>query len=118
MRYVTDGRDVPSQPVDPGGWAADSDPDWSPDGMRIAFTRVVWLCGSCDQEEIFSTNVNGSDVRWVTTDTSFASSRASWSPDGKRFVAETSSGIAILTSAGTPFRILNRLGTDPAWQPL
>ena len=90
--------------------------DWSPDGTRI-FTRMVWLCDRCDQEEIFSTNVDGSDIRWLTTDTRFASARSSWSPDGKRIVAETSSGIAILDLAGKPLQIVNKRGTEPAWQP-
>jgi Tol biopolymer transport system component len=103
---------------DPGEEAEDSDPDWSPDGTRIAFTRMVWLCDRCDQEAIFSTYLDGSNTRWITTDTSFASARPSWSPDGKRIVAETSNGIAILDLAGKPLRIVNRRGTEPAWQPL
>jgi Tol biopolymer transport system component len=79
---------------------------------------MVWLCDRCDQEEILTTNVDGSDTRWLTTDTSFASARPSWSPDGKRIVAETSSGIAILDLAGKRLRIVNGRGTEPAWQPV
>ena len=62
------------------GMADDYSPDWSPDGTRLAFTRVVWFCGSCDEEEVFSMAVDGSDVRWVTTDTHYAAHRPSWSP--------------------------------------
>jgi Tol biopolymer transport system component len=100
--------------------ADDSDPDWSPDGTRIAFSRLVWLCERCDQEEIFSSDPEGNDVRWVTTDTSFEASNPSWSSDGKRLVAETSNGIAILDQAGVQLRILVPPaigGFDPAWQP-
>jgi Tol biopolymer transport system component len=100
--------------------ADDSDPDWSPDGTRIAFSRLVWLCERCDQEEIFSSDAEGNDARWVTTDTSFEASNPSWSPDGKTLVAETSNGIAILDLAGTPLRIVvppTIGGFQPAWQP-
>ena len=118
LRYVTDGRVEPDETAAPGEWADDHTPDWSPDGSRILFTRVVWLCPRCDQEEIFSVKADGSDVRWVTRDQSYASSRPSWSPDGNRIVAETSAGIAIFDVTGKRLRILDRLGTEPAWQPL
>jgi Tol biopolymer transport system component len=120
LRNVTVGSGCGSGIVAPGeeADADDSDPDWSPDGTRILFTRVVWLCERCDQEEIFSSSVDGSDVRWLTTDTSFSSARPSWSPNQKRLVAETNEGIAILDLAGKRLRILDKLGAEPAWQPV
>jgi TolB protein len=122
-RYLTDAPGCSEYYiVAPGENAAadDSDPDWSPDGTRIAFTRRVWLCESCDQEEIFSSNVDGTDVRWVTTDMRFTNSRPSWSPNQKLLVAETSEGMAILNLAGKRLRILvsgAQGGSEPTWQP-
>ena len=53
VRYVTDGQ-ITDGSADPAAKTDDSEPDWSPDGARLAFTRLVWLCHSCDQEEVFS----------------------------------------------------------------
>ena len=117
LRYVTDGR-ITDGSADPGSDTDDYEPDWSPDGTRLAFTRLVWLCHSCDQEEVFSVAADGSDVRWITTDTSFEAHRPSWSPSGSRIAAETSEGVAILTATGKRLLVLDRLGTEPVWQPL
>src|SRR5207248_11762280 len=118
MRTVTArcGDPALNDSLDPGSGADDSDPDWSPDGTRIVFTRVVWFCGNCDQDEIFMMNPDGSHVRWVTTDTSLAGAYPAWSPDGRRLVADVG-GIAILNLAGKVLRTLDPLGAEPAWQP-
>jgi hypothetical protein len=69
--------------ADPGTWAEDRGPDWSPDGKRSAFTRLVWLCPRCDEDEIFSVNADGSDVMQLTPDTGTRSG-PSWSPVHER----------------------------------
>jgi Tol biopolymer transport system component len=119
VTYLTSGDDVIPDDALPGTWAEDADPDWSPDGSRIAFTRMVWLCGKCDQEEIFSVAADGSDVRWISANPEGRFSGGagpSWSPDGTMLVGERG-GIVILTLDGKTMRVLNLGGSDPAWQP-
>jgi len=113
FRYVTTGGDA-----DYGGDEPDFDPDWSPDGTRIAFARTVWSCGSCDADQIFSVAADGSDARQITSDPSFDGSHPVWSPKGDRFASETTLGVAVLAASGKLLRILDPLGTEPAWQSL
>jgi Tol biopolymer transport system component len=118
LLYVTDGRGEPADDEKPGDRAQDGSPDWSPDGTRILFTRLVWLCPRCDQNEVFSVNVEDFAVSWLTTDTSYSAWAPGWSPDGTRIVASTSDGLAIFTAAGARLRTLPRRGSSAAWQPL
>lgn len=113
-RRVTDGRGEPSDP-EPGTWAHDRGPDWSPDGARILFTRLVWLCPRCDQDEVFSVKPDGSEVVWITKGWSWA---PAWAPDGTRFVAVTANGLEIFSVDGERLATLRRPGAAPAWQPL
>jgi TolB protein len=115
-RYVTDGRGEPADDAQPGTWVEDRGPDWSPDGARILFTRIVWLCPRCDQDEVFSAKPDGSDVAWITH--GYAAGEPAWAPDGTRFAAVTANGLEIFSVEGERLGTLPRPGTAPAWQPL
>jgi Tol biopolymer transport system component len=96
----------------------DEDPDWSPDGSRIAFAS--------DRDGplgVYLMNADGSDVRRLTP-TSLVSYRPAWSPDGKRiaFVARMgqSTDIYVIDTTGTNQVRLTTdpaADTDPAWSP-
>ncbi len=60
-----------------------SDPDWSPDGRKIAFD--LNLAGRI---EVFTMNADGSDVQQVTHLRGPFTGRPSWSPDGSQLVFE------------------------------
>ena len=118
VRYITDGRFEPEEDAPDEEWADDQQPDWSPDGTLIAFTRKVWLCPRCDQHAVFSVRLSDAGVRWLTTNTSYTASGPSWAPDGSRFAASTDGGVGIFTADGDRIRILAPQGTESAWQPL
>jgi Tol biopolymer transport system component len=97
---------------------ADLEPDWSPDGSRIAFVRIA--TGQNDgSRRLFVMNADGSGQRMVTQ--SEASSPA-WSPAGTKiaFVQRfPSPGIYVVNADGTGQRRLTTSDTDsgPDWSP-
>ena len=77
-----DGSAPPSA-LDTGGMGA-RDPDWSPDGDRIAFNTPC-----CSTMEIYVINEDGSgDPVNISTSSEFQPSNVTWSPDGTKLAYE------------------------------
>ena len=66
------------------GGARDTAATWSPDGARLAFTRVR----AAHEAAIFVVRADGSGLRRLTP-WSLDASAASWSPDGAKLVFES-----------------------------
>jgi dipeptidyl aminopeptidase/acylaminoacyl peptidase len=97
---------------------SDNTPAWSPDGTKIAFTRL----GS-GGPHIFVMNANGSG----TPRDLGPGLKPNWSPDGSKIVfaaapAPGSHGpsggpVTVMNADGSSRRTLNQNGTAPAWSP-
>jgi Tol biopolymer transport system component len=99
---------------------ADSNPAWSPDGSRLAFTSARDGTGN---PEIYTMNADGSDARRLTTSAG-ADYQPAWSSDGSRiaFVSERDGNAEIYVmgaDGSTPVRLTIGTGIDaePAWSP-
>lgn len=75
-----------------GGWDGDSDPDWSPDGKWLSFTR--WAgdraprTGTSTAGRLYLVDTNGQTIRRLIPTRSSAGTdfAPNWSPDGRRIV--------------------------------
>jgi Tol biopolymer transport system component len=83
----------------PGFFTGDQEPDWSPNGQKIAYTHSI---GS-DEEGIFSgIFVMDSDGGNQTQLTGYEfDGSPHWSPDGKRIVFASTPGISTMNPDGT-----------------
>jgi dipeptidyl aminopeptidase/acylaminoacyl peptidase len=107
----------------PGYTPRDSDPDWSPDGSRLAYIQFI----DCDGDWLYdvrSIRLADSAGRWLATNGLDAYEPA-WSPDGTKVAYHLSSGELDWTASdgtgrggvikpGWP----SSEGHDPSWQPL
>jgi TolB protein len=86
----------------------DKEPDYSPDGTRIVFVRDRRRteAGSADNlSAIFVVNVDGSDLRRLTSWRNGLAGTPSWSPDGSTIVFRGSSAYGTSDAPGQLFLI-------------
>jgi TolB protein len=103
--------------------AADTLPQWSPNGKLILFQSYRNQREFPDDADVYLMNADGSEVREVTFSNAFDGD-ASWSPDGKRIVFESrrdgDSEIYVINANGSGTKRLTANGVfdgDPAWSP-
>ena len=75
------GRRQVTQLTPGSSW--DREPQWSPDGKKLAFVRDDLVRKS---EAVFTVNLDGTGLFQVTPWTLHAGGRPDWSPDGKWIV--------------------------------
>ena len=86
---------------------SDSQPDWSPDGTKIAFDRYFPAAG----HTVYVMDADGGNQHLVATATThFWGASPSWSPDGTR--------IAFVSGAGPRIWTVNADGSNPADVPI
>ena len=94
------------------GWI-DSDPDWSPDGARIAFSRTT---NGYRSFQVFVMRADGTRVRRLTNGR--FDMRPAWSPDGRWIAYQSVDGIRLVHPDGTGNRLVpgtERAASDPSW---
>jgi Tol biopolymer transport system component len=87
---------------------------WSPDGKRIAFTRVFDFKNGL--MHIYVMNADGSDVHQVGTAVTVYE-EVSWSPDGRQIAFSDRDGVAVVNLDGSEEKTVAKKGFEPAWSP-
>ncbi len=98
------------------------DPQWSPDGRQIAFSR--WIAGEGRLAEIFVMAADGSAPPMRLTNDTTLDGQPSWSPDGRQIAfmsrRDGNREIYVMNADGTaPTRLTNDPADDeqPSWSP-
>jgi Tol biopolymer transport system component len=117
-----DGTGVVKLTSTPSG-TFDINPDWSPDGRRIAFER-----DTPTTQEIYTMNADGSDLRQITFDGFPGDTDPAWSPDGTKILVERfdipagRDGLYVVEADGSRFVQVTQNDArgeyvEPQWSP-
>ena len=97
------------------------EPNWSPDGQRIAFASERDLD---DNDEIYTMRPDGSGVRRLTFTQNVFEGRPNWSPDGRMIAFQSATGddfdiFTMLADGGDRTLLASTVAFDglPAWAP-
>lgn len=82
-----------------------SQPEWSPDGSKIAFVRRIK-----DKSQVFILPINGGEA-WQLTSLSYGASSPKWSPDGKNILFSTSLSLSEMIKDS----VINPERSTPLW---
>src|SRR6266508_2919190 len=111
LRRLTKEKGDPSTPQ---GLFFETEPAWSPDATRIAFSSR-----RDGETHIYVMRTDGTGVRRLTN-TARADDHPSWSPDGKRVVFAREGALFVVpSSGGVAHRVGRGFGNaaGPAWSP-
>jgi TolB protein len=81
-----DGSRVRRVTLPPKRAAEDGEPQWSPDGRQIVFTRFNYTAKPRNRQALFVVNADGSGLRRITPWRLRAGDGPDWSPDGSRIL--------------------------------
>ncbi len=120
LRGETKPRNLTNNPA-----TVDEDPDWSPDGKTIAYTRygVNESHANATTTEIFLIDAQGKGERRRLTNNAEEERAPAWSPDGRLMAYMCKDGgqyfqVCVMNADGSGVRALTtKTGRSAAWSP-